>query len=161
MKIKPNSRFKAEYVQRAKLACQIGMTDRELAQLFGVTQTTINNWKIVYPEFAEALRTGKALADQRVERALYHRAIGYSFDAEEVFQYKGKIIRTHVVRHVPPDTTAQIFWLKNRRRNDWRDVHKHEAYPDNPINKMSPDELRASIREDLKFLGILPDGGDK
>ena len=85
------------YVKRAELACQIGTTDFELAELFEVSVSTINNWKSVHPEFADALRTGKAFADERVERALYHRAIGYSYDAEEVFQYQGKIIRTNVV----------------------------------------------------------------
>src|SRR5665213_3154 len=151
MKIKVNSKFKPDYVQRAELACQIGLTDFELAQLFEVTEATIHNWKNVHPEFADALRTGKALADDRVERSLYHRAIGYTFEAEEVFQYQGQIVRAKVVKHIPPDPTSMIFWLKNRRRQEWRDVHKHELGPTGAFDHMSQDELRASIHEDLKL----------
>jgi hypothetical protein len=55
---------------------------------------------------------------------------------------------------------TEIFWLKNRRRDQWRYVHKHEAHPGNPIDHMTEDELRASIHEDLKLLGMLPDGAD-
>jgi hypothetical protein len=142
-----------------------GMTDFELAQLFEVTKATINNWKNVHPEFADALHTGKAFADERVERALYSRAVGYSYAAEEIFvrpragkRGGSEVIRAKVIKRVPPDVTAQIFWLKNRRRDQWRDVHKHEVNPGNPINNMSQDELRASIQEDLKLLGMLPDG---
>jgi hypothetical protein len=69
-----------------------------------------------------------------------------------------RTFRDTVAKHIPPDTTAMIFWLKNRRRDQWRDVHKHEANPGNPIDQMSPEELRASIHEDLKLLGMLPDG---
>jgi hypothetical protein len=116
MKIKPNSKFKLDYVERAERACQIGMTDFELAQLFEVTETTINNWKNVYPEFADALRTGKAFADERVERALYSRAFGYSYAAEEVLvrpragkRGGSEVIRANVIKHVLPDVTAQVL----------------------------------------------------
>lgn len=87
-------------------------------------------------------------------RSLYHRAVGYSYEAEEVFQYKGKIIRTKVVKHVPPDTTAMIFWLKNWRRLEWRDVNKHEVGKSGDFDNMSPDELRASILDDLRAMGF-------
>ena len=95
------SRFKISYIERAALACQVGMTDYELAKLFGVSESTINNWKEKYPEFAEALTAGKSFADERVVRSLYHRAIGYTYDTEEVFlrsrpqkkDKNGKVIR--------------------------------------------------------------------
>jgi hypothetical protein len=62
-------------------------------------------------------------ADDRVERSLYNRAIGYSYDAVKIFCSRdGEIIEAPYVEHVPPDVTACIFWLKNRRPQDWRDV---------------------------------------
>jgi len=66
---------------------------------------------------------GKDEADNRVERSLYARATGYSYDAVKIFHTKdGKIIKVPYTEHVPPDVTAQIYWLKNRRPDRWRDV---------------------------------------
>lgn len=149
-------KYKPEFANRAAVACQVGLTDYEVAVLFGVAVVTIVRWRHQHQEFAEAMQSGKSLADDRVERSLYHRAIGYTFEAEEVFQYQGKIIRTKVIKHVPPDVTATIFWLKNRRREQWRDVHKHEFGPVGAFDKMSEEELRASIWEDLQVLEIEP-----
>lgn len=154
--VRPKNRlkYKPEFANRAAIACQVGLTDREIAIVFGVHLNTIVQWRHEHPEFAEAMHSGKSLPDDRVERTLYHRAIGYTYDAEEVFQYQGKIVRTKVVKHVPPDPTSMIFWLKNRRRNEWRDVHKHEVGPAGAFDHMSPEELRASIIEDLAVLEI-------
>ena len=156
--IRPKNRlkYKPDFANRAAVACQVGLTDHELAIVFGVSRQTIMTWRHQHPEFAEAMKSGKSLADDRVELSLYHRAVGYSFEAEEVFQYKGKIIRAKVVKHVPPDVTATIFWLKNRRREIWRDVHKHEVGPAGAFDHMTPEELRASIIEDLQVLEIEP-----
>jgi hypothetical protein len=147
-------KFSPVFVERAAIACQIGLTDEELAVLFGVTRRTILSWKFQHPEFAEALRTGKNIADDRAERTLYQRAIGYSFEAEEIYLYHGKAIRTTVTKEVLPDVTALIFWLKNRRKDQWRDVQKHEVGKPGEFDQMSLDELRASILEDLKLLNL-------
>lgn len=64
---------------------------------------------------------GKDLPDDRVERSLYQRAIGYTFDAEKVFCSNGRIARAAVVEHVPPDIGAAKLWLTNRRPDKWRD----------------------------------------
>jgi hypothetical protein len=113
--------YKPEFVDQARKLCELGATDVDLADFFGVDARTIYRWQISHPEFCEALKVGKDVCDNRVERSLYHRAVGYTFDAEEVFQFQGKIVRAAVVKHVPPDTTAAIFWIKNRRRDQWRD----------------------------------------
>ena len=52
---------------------------------------------------------------------MFHKAVGYSFDSEKVFQFQGEVVRAKTREHVPPDTTAMIFWLKNRRPHDWRE----------------------------------------
>lgn len=114
--------FSAKYVQRAQAICEAGATDRELALELGISERTLNNWKHAHPDFLQALKLGKDAADERVERSLYSRAIGYTFDAEKVMQHNGKAVRAKTVEHVPPDTTAGIFWLKNRRSDRWRDI---------------------------------------
>jgi hypothetical protein len=71
---------------------------------------------------------GKAEADDRVERSLYSRAVGYSFNSEKIFCNKdGEVTRVPYVEHVPPDVTACIFWLKNRDPAHWRDAWQLDA----------------------------------
>ena len=91
----------------------------------GISERTLNNWKQKYPEFKEALNVGKIDPDDKVERSLYERAVGYFFPTVKIFKVKGEppcIVR--FMEHVPPDVTAQIFYLKNRRPKIWRDRHE-------------------------------------
>lgn len=99
-----------------------GMIDEQIAGRIGIATTTLYDWKNKYPEFAQALKKGKEYVDTQVENALLKRALGYDYTEErvEISQKDGKkVIQT--VKHVAPDVTAQIFWLKNRRREHWRD----------------------------------------
>jgi hypothetical protein len=78
-------------------------------------------------DFRNALKVGKAEADNRVERSLYESANGYSYDAVKIFCDKnGNVIKVPYVEHVPPDVTACIFWLKNRDPEHWRDSQQLE-----------------------------------
>jgi hypothetical protein len=95
------------------LAGRAGFTDRELAELFDVSLSTIEKWKRQRDEFRNDLKIGKAEADKHVERSLYERATGYSYNTVKIFRD---------IEHVPPDVTAQIFWLKNRDPAHWRDA---------------------------------------
>lgn len=113
--------YKPEYVEQAAKLAQLGATDEEMAGFFKVTVRAFYKWKARYPELVQALKVGKDAADDRVERALYSRALGYSFPSEKVFCKDGIVTRAKIVEHVPPDTTAAIFWLKNRRKDEWRD----------------------------------------
>ena len=118
--------YKQEFCEIGhKLASQ-GATDREIAEELEVSEATLYRWKHSHPEFRESLRLGKEAADDRVEQSLYRRAVGYSFDAIKIMQYEGQPVIVPHVEHVPPDTTAGIFWLKNRRREQWRDKQEHE-----------------------------------
>jgi hypothetical protein len=104
----------------------------EIADFFEVNVATIYRWKNENAAFCEALKVGKDIADERVVRSLYNRAVGYTFDSEKLITVSGgkdtgSIVERHAIKeHVPPDTTAQIFWLKNRRRHEWRDKQDHE-----------------------------------
>ncbi len=113
--------------------CQGGATDAELADELDISIRTLYRWQARYPEFCQALKAGKQPADDRVERSLFHRANGYEWDEaqpiklKEVLYEAGKRVKETervevvMVHHVaPPDTTAAIFWLKNRRPERWR-----------------------------------------
>lgn len=121
-------KYKNEFVGVAAKACELGATDADLAEMFDVSIRTINYWKTTEPEFAIALKLGKTAADDRVERSLYHKAVGYTFDAVKIFMPAGRDnpVYAPYKEHIPPDTTAAIFWLKNRRKDDWRDKQEHE-----------------------------------
>lgn len=120
------SGYKPELAKQAEKLCKLGATDIELADFFGVSDRTICRWQSEFPDFCQALKAGKESADERVERSLYHKAVGYSFDSEKIFQFQGQIVRAKSREHVPPDATSMIFWLKNRRREQWRDRQDHE-----------------------------------
>lgn len=118
--------YKPEFAQQAAKLCQLGATDHELAQFFEVDTRTIYRWKNSHPEFCQAVIAGKENADERVERALFNRAVGYTFESEKVFQYQGVIVRADTLEHVAPDPGAAMNWLKNRRPDKWRDKQEHE-----------------------------------
>jgi hypothetical protein len=113
--------YKPEYAKIAAKMCHLGATDADLAEAFGVSVATIGNWKGQHEEFSSALKADKALADERVERSLYQRALGYACDEVDIRVVNGEIVQTPLVKQYPPDTTAAIFWLKNRKSADWRD----------------------------------------
>jgi hypothetical protein len=116
------SKYQPSFAKQAAHLCKLGSTRRQLAVFFEVDEVTVWRWEQQYPQFAKALKLPIAAADDKVERSLYERAIGYTFESEEIFCNKdGAVTRVPVLKHVPPDVTAQIFWLKNRRRESWRD----------------------------------------
>ena len=120
------TKYKPEFCKKARALCQRGATDIELADAFEVSLATIYRWRNSEPEFCEAVKAGKDAADDRVERSLYQRAVGYTFESEKVFQYQGVIVRADTREHVPPDPGAAFNWLKNRRGEQWRDKREIE-----------------------------------
>jgi hypothetical protein len=150
--------FKRDYVAQASKLCVLGATDIEIADFFGVNPATIHRWKHNHPEFCESIKLGKEALDERVSRSLYHRAVGYSFDAEKIQVLRdGEVVRVPYREHVPPDTTAMIFWLKNRRPKEWRDVHKHEVGGPGDFDRLTNQELELKIINDAKALGATPE----
>lgn len=119
-------KWKDSFLVVARGAAQLGATDREIAEMLAVTERTLNNWKHTHPELEEALKVGKETADARVEQSLYRRALGYSHDEVHITAYEGDVTQTPIVKHYAPDTTAAIFWLKNRKPAEWRDVKAQE-----------------------------------
>ena len=122
------SSYKAEYAEIVRRACQIGYTDQELADLLEVSVRTMYRWKHDHEDFCQALKAGKEIADDRIERSLFERAAGFKTEAVKIFMPAGakEPVYAPYVEHHAPDTTAAIFWLKNRRPGEWRDKHEVE-----------------------------------
>lgn len=95
-----------------------GLTDEQIAKNMGITAKTLYAWKNKYGEICKSLKRGKEVVDRQVENALLKRALGYTY---EEITYEGGVETKRVVKEVVPDTTAQIFWLKNRKREAWAD----------------------------------------
>lgn len=128
--------------------CQNGATHRELARAIGISEDTLYKWMSRHVEFGSACKVGKFIADSRVEGSLYARAVGYSYDSEKIFKNGDEVIRAPIVEHVPPDVGACIFWLKNRRKELWRDKidHEHTGQGGKPLgDDMSDRELARRI----------------
>ena len=105
----------------------LGLTDKEMADVFGVSEVTLNAWKKRHPPFLKSLKAGKDMADAKVAQSLYKRALGYSHKDTDIKMYEGKVIKTEIIKQYPPDTTAGIFWLKNRQPDKWREKSEVEA----------------------------------
>ena len=125
------STYKDEYAKSAVQICELGATIPELAEAIGVCRSTIYSWANSNPAFAYAIKVGKKHADDRVERSMYQKAVGYTV-VETKRQYgivknaDGTetlvLEKEHVTeKQLPPDTVAGIFWLKNRVPDAWRD----------------------------------------
>ena len=116
----------------ARQACIINSTSPELAAMFGVNQTAVETWMTLYPNFLSAIKTGKANADEQIEKSLAHRANGYSHPEEVLLTVAGprgegsSVERHKTTKHYPPDPTSMIFWLKNRKPAAWRDKPPEE-----------------------------------
>lgn len=97
----------------------LGATDEEMADFFGITRKTLDNWKRNAPGFLAALMRGKTEADGRVAESLYRRALGYSHPAVKIFNNEGEPLIVPYTEHYPPDTNAANTWLRNRANGKW------------------------------------------
>lgn len=118
-----------------------GATDRQIAGRLGISEKTFYVYSNKYPEFREAIKRGKAPVDFQVENSLLKRALGYEYTETETKTKNGKLVEEReTVKQVIPDTTAQIFWLKNRKPDTWRDKqvlgHELERLSDEDLNKV-------------------------
>lgn len=136
-----------------------GLTEEQIAHNMGISRKTLYEWKSKYSDICDTLKRGKEVVDIQVENALLKRALGYSYKEvtrEKVFnpetgQYE-LMPTKEVTKEVVPDTTAQIFWLKNRRPEQWRDKRdvsvEGKLNTNNPFAGLSTDELRKIIENE-------------
>lgn len=105
-----------------------GLTDENIAHNMGIAICTLYAWCKDHPDISKALKSGKEVVDRIVENALYKNAIGYEYDETTIEKDMDGNVRSNKVVHkvMKPDTTAQIFWLKNRKPQEWRDKRETE-----------------------------------
>lgn len=137
--------------ERAYRLCLIGLTDEQLAVAFGVSVQCIDRWKRTHEEFYEAVHRGKEEADSVVAQSLFHRAKGYKCRETVVKVINDQIETVDIEKQYPPDTTACIFWLKNRQRQNWRDVWnlEHSGKDGKPIEMEAKQKLAHLDLSDL------------
>lgn len=126
-----------------------GLVDEQIASNMGISTSTLYDWKKKYLEFSEALKKGKEVVDREVENALLKRALGYQYTEVKTEYLDDGVKVTKTAKEVIPDTTAQIFWLKNRKPEQWRDKQeiKHEGSMsiNNPLEGLTTEELKKLI----------------
>ena len=123
-----------------------GLTDEQIAANAGIATATLYDWKKRHPEVSEALQKGKEGVDVQVENALLKRALGYTYTETKKERTAEGVRTTTTIKEVVPDTTAQIFWLKNRRPDRWRD--KQDIHVSGSLNteKTKLDDLLKQMR---------------
>lgn len=99
--------------------CLDGLIDKQIYKNMGISRTTFYKWKSENSEFADLLKRGKEIADREVENALFKSATGFIGPDDKYY---------------PPNTTAQIFWLKNRKKDDWKDKREQDVNVSTPIS---------------------------
>ena len=145
-----------------------GLTDEQIAHNMGITAKTLYEWKNKYSVICEALKESKEVADLQVENVLYKSAIGHKIKLKKPMKVrieksvpdKGKIVEEKVVyvdeeTYIPPNVTAQIYWLKNRRRNVWQDkpvAEELEVKIDNGLIDALRGMSEADLVDDADFL---------
>ena len=130
-----------------------GLTDEQIAVNIGISRSTLNAWKDKYSDISDTIKWGKDVVDREVENALLRRALGYEYEeVKEKFEGNVMTERTVTKKEVIPDVTAQIFWLKNRKRETWADRQNIEI--SQPIDD-SIKEMEAYF-EQLKESGSGP-----
>lgn len=144
-----------------------GLTDEQIAKNLGISKDTFYKYKKDHADFSDALKRGKEVIDFEVENALLKRALGYEYTevtkerimkkderGQPVVNIHGvplyeMVVTKTVKKEVVPDTTAQIFWLKNRRPKDWRDKqdveHSGSVDINNPYEELSTEELKKLV----------------
>lgn len=125
-----------------------GLTDEQIAHNMGISTATLYNYKKSHLEILNALKKGKEVVDYEVENALLQRALGYEYEEIKIEKEYGEITKKITIKkQMPPDTTAQIFWLKNRKPDKWREK---QADDNNAEALEKLDNILSEIKEQAK-----------
>lgn len=158
------TKYKTEFNELAFNYCLMGAVDADLARFFSVAESTINNWKNEHPDFLESIKNGKDQADAKVAASLFGRANGVVLpdtDIRTIYNQETKkheLLKTPIEKHIPGDVTAQIFWLKNRQPQLWRDsqyidqTNRNKVAPaEIDLSQLTEDELETLIELQSKI----------
>lgn len=159
------SKYQDAMLEQAYKLALLGAKDEQISDFFHINIATLSNWKVEKPEFLEALKEGKLKADSEVADSLYNRALGYEYMEQQAHKLRdgkdengGIIERLEIIevkRVVPPDTTACIFWLKNRQKEQWREKIELGGDKENPIqhtHNIASEILKLVPKEALESL---------
>lgn len=106
---------------------RLGLIDEQIASNMGITVKTLYEWKKKYSVICDTLKKGKEIVDIQVENALLKRALGYTTTETKIKKELGQITEEiTITKEIPPDPTSAIFWLKNRRPEQWREKREVE-----------------------------------
>ncbi len=163
--------YQAAHAEQARRLALLGFTDVQMADFFGVAESTFHLWKQRHRDFSESVKAGKAVADAQVAEGLYKSATGgHTVTDTKTVSGDGGTVRTTEVKQVPPSVSAMMFWLKNRHPEMWRDRQQI----DSAVKVEGPDyeklgvlfaarmaESRARTQRLLAERGIQPDEDDQ
>lgn len=141
-----------------------GLSDEQIAKNMGISRSTMNEWRKKYPDISAALKKGKEISDYEVENALFKRATGYTKTLKKTFKCRvveydelGKKKKEEEILkegfdeiHVPPDTGAAIFWLTNRKPEEWKQKRdSKETYDEEEIGiiELSPIQMKEELKK--------------
>lgn len=137
--------------EQARKLCLLGATNEDLAAFFNVATSTVDKWISESIAFSGAIKEAKEELDSKVVRRLFERATGYSHPDVHISNYQGDITQTPITKHYAPDTTASIFWLKNRQPEKWRDRIEHTGANGGAIKTEEISDVK-SIARRVAFL---------
>ena len=125
-----------------------GLSDEQIAHNMGIVPSTLYDWQKKHSEISESLKKGKEVVDREVENALLKSALGFRY-TEDAVTNKGDVVE--VEKYERPNVTAQIFWLKNRKKETWKDKQEIEHSGDMnqhiDLSGISTNELRRLAHE--------------
>jgi hypothetical protein len=143
------TRFEPEMCELAHNYCLLGATNDDLAEFLGVSPATIDRWIADRADFGDAVRRGRIVADGRVARGLFARAVGYDRQHERQVMVGGELKPVTTTVHYPPNVQACIFWLRNHRPRNWGS--RPEDFGDPPYDPIAEldaagERARAKLR---------------
>jgi len=143
------TKYQDDFPKRVEEMARDGMIEVDIAKSLGIALSSFASYKNEYSEFLDALKRGKEVVDDKVVSSLYKRAMGYSCPETKPqwVQDKdgGHWEYAEMVKHYPPDSTSLVFWLKNRRPDDWRDKSHHEHSGELKVAQLTDDERAEKI----------------
>jgi len=139
--------YKPEYVDQARKLMDMGCTHVEIAKFFGVAVETLRYWGSVRPEFREVLLIKETEANERVKVSLYHLAVGYWVDEEEIKVIEGEIKRVKIKKYYPPNVAAAIYWTKVKC--GWRDNEEVLTPPTEDGKTIEGETLQAESKRQI------------
>lgn len=148
---RPSKKGTISLSQLRKLA-EFGLIEEQIVAILGISRETLSQYKTeggkyYWPEFSDTIKRGKAKSDANVEKSLYQRAVGYEHPEDKIFcSARGKVTTVRTIKHYPPDPVSCIFWLKNRRKAEWRDRQEIDL----TMKEFKHAELKHETAADLK-----------